>query len=1351
MKTGIGKRKKSIISIMLAFVLFSGTLFTVNVGINVNAFAAASENETDYSVWSGSAAEKFEGGTGVSDDPYIIKTADQLYKMVSGDGLLSDGAMAYYKVADGITTFYLNDILNNDSLDGIKELVGAKNHKNWTTSNYFKGNFDGNGVTIRGMVSYNANSFVYGLVGGAAVKNINFDSCYVYSSGSAAVLTTRIGSYQNETDTSTVANISVRNVYVQTTRKVTVNDSGAHSSSAGGIISTTDTSKMIELSNCFFDGYSSELIQGSGSAVDATAGIFACATYSNNITIKSCVSLGAQVLPQATGAVYTRYDENNNSGFQVKVYNSYCDLDESVKETPVIKIDVKAEYQLKDIPSLDWIGNWHLITVTDGLDDFDGATQRIIPYTKANSVASTYSTYAEQISAQTNGWGAHGYLSGGNLRGTYGMYHKLMGSGTENDPYLIYTAFDLARAISSGGKNVYQRVYYKLACDIDATGMLWITQDSITKSNQYTYQYVAFAGQLDGDGHTVTGISAGDDQSAGLIPVLAAEGVVKNIHLRNCTVVSGSGYAGAIAGEVEIGAQVIGCSVEDCTVSSAKSDSHIIGRIKGLPLKNSYYIADENSTVENKTRYYNAVGAIDNIDVEDNSEIWYIGGKEGSTPKLKSFALSQSLVDVDGDGAASEYTSRDLVALRRMLLMDDDYKNIYGDVDRNGETNIVDLIVLCNEMIGDYSNATNDFWRNVRLAKVNIYYGENDNYDAARRLELYLEEAVPTTDVKKIVSADKTVTGTDSDSSAVYVHKNDETGSPDGTLEIIVGNIENYSDYATNSLDINDYAITYNSETGVLWFKGGSFTGVEQAVLDFISGSDAKTGKIYTVENATLAAEKQAKTVMIDTNYDGVADTQTTMYYAWGDEFNGNKTVAEGENAEISLDVWATERMNGETLKGEGSRYRNMETANSDEISKLYYVKDGRLSITRGVVASAATDVTDQLGYVRLYNQTGTTVFNDSVEEDDIYASAGLIKTNVSMLYKQGYAEMYGSIPSDGHVFASWWLLSHGALNNTAYSESLFSKVYKLNNSGEFAYDGTSETVISTDLSTFKYQIPSTCFEIDIWELMQNDGMINTASLISGLAPSKSRTTGVYDYGLYLNVHKFYSIGANKADTVNIINWNDPANPIGTISKSVLGSSADDYYFSTSAQIYGFTDGTSTRYTTKTDSIFGYSRTYPTAYYVEELQRQLTANRRYGFYWSTNGVDKFNFTLYIYDVNGDGIEGDDAILGTCDLTYNNENGYTTSDYDIVNDAVTANQYMYMLFDNIFYAANSNHSDSTTDTAVQNTDLLTDEGTAENPDKINLEIDYVRVYQLDGRRDIVTPETEDFNNGNHFGY
>lgn len=1378
---------KGFLCFVLITVILAGTVFFDDGGIAAAVSAASPLIIDKYSVWSGKEAENFAAGSGTKEDPFIIASADQLYlaltkitgqtegvevsESVAG-GYQSDKILKqattdvyvpvytpyYYKVADGLEAIYLNNIVGSETLNDIKAMVTSGSAKEWKPGKSFVGQLDGNGVTIYGMYSASGQGLVYKLDGSSTVKNFNFDSCYVEGSGNVAMVTTILGTYNNDTTIITIANISVRNSYLATKRNITLtkrtdNNCYNHNPGAAGIVATTSTCENLTVANCLYDGLSCERVIGTNSeaTVDMIGGIASGGNTWNNVTVVGCVAFGAPIFDQVCVSgkevYYVRYDAN--LGYPVNFNNCYSNITSVIPEKYPSKydklkkinlIETKAVYEITDMPGLDWMDNWHLAVVSGGEDKFDGAT-RIIPMVRVNSGNGTNSDFATQIAAQNNSGGAYSVFGGAYYSGTYGMYHSLIGSGTEEDPYMIHNAFELARAIASGGMNVYNRLYYKLACDIDASGTTWITQDSISISGTIRYKYIEFGGQLDGDGHVVSGVSVGDDQSVGLIPILAKTGVVKNLHVRNSCFISGSEYAGAIVGENKIGAQIIGCSTENCLVASSEADSHIVGRIRASAVKDSYYIADDSSSVTVKTRYYQSNGTIGAIDVDANQDVWYQGGKDGSTPRLKNYAMAQKLTDVDGDGDASEYTAGDLAALKQILLLDDNYQNLYADVDRNGEINILDLAVLCNEMIGDYSNPNNDFWRNIKLGNVNIYYGENDNYDAARKLELYLEAAVPGVDIKKIVSADKTVSGSVSDSKAVYVHVNDLIGTPKGELEIIVGDINNYSAYANSTLGINDYSISYDVSKGVLWLNGGSFTSVEQAVLDFTKNSKVETGKIYTVEKATLESRKQAKKVYVDTNFDGVADTYVDMHYAWGDEFDGIENVATGENSQISIDTWNHARMRTETEVGKAGNYNNVETANEKELMNLYAVKDGRLTITRGVKVEHATDVTDRLGYVRLENQTGSTALNDSIDDDDVIANPGLIKTNHSMLWKQGYAEMYGSLPSDGHTFASWWMLGHGSINNFAMGESLYGKVYKLNNTGEYAYNGTSAWPISTDPRTYKYQMPTNYFEIDVWELMQNNG-------IAHKTVQQDKLTGFYDYRLYLNVHKFYSVGARGAAEVNVIDWNNPGTPRAVMKKEWFGSK--EYYFSTSAKYHDFTDGKTTRFTYGN---FGFLNLQygVTANYVESLQKQLTAPRRYGFYWNTNGVDKFNLTLYIYDINGDGVEDDNAILGTSDMTYNTDSGMNPQDYDCVNDAEVANQYMYFLFDNILYTSNPNHKSSTADNAAMYTDMLTDEGTAANPDKIDLDIDYLRVYQLDGRRDIITRETEDFNNGNHFGY
>lgn len=1363
---------KKLLSFVLVITTITTTILAANTGSSTVTAASTDATVGEISYWSGSAAKGFASGDGTKENPYIIATADQLYyaltlitdstNTVAGgkqtSQILKQGSTTeyvpvytpyYYKIADGVKAIYLNDITGKESLSGIKSFVTTSSKLDWKPGKSFVGYLDGNGVTIYGMYSSTGQGLVYKLDGSSVVKNFNFDSCYSRSSngGNAAMVTTLLGTYNNDTTIITIANISVRNSYIATTRNISVtqrsdNSYYQHSSGASGIVSTQSTCESLTIANCLYDGHTCERTIGSNSeiTVDMIGGIISGGANMNNVTVSSSVALDApitdEVYVNGKEVFYNRYDKN--LGYPVYFYHCYSNMATTLpakypnkydKLLDIKRLNVQESYTERDMPELNWLKSWQLVNVTD---------TRAIPMPRTNKTFNDVMlSYSLEISNQNNGGGAYSIFGGAYYSGTYGMYHELVGAGTQDDPYIINNAFELARAIASGGMNVYSQLYYKLACDINASDALWISQEDVVKTGSTKYKYIPFNGILDGDGHTVSGICAGADESIGLIPVLAENGIVKNIHMRNSYVGSGEEYAGAIVGEAQDGAQIIGCSVEDCVVISRKADNHIAGRIKDTAIKNSYYIAGQRSTVSAKTGYFQENGATEQVNVADNQDVWYLGGRDGSTPKLKNAAVAQKLTDIDGDGMAVEYTARDLAALRQHLLLEEDYQHIYADVDRNGKTDVLDLVVLCNEMIGDFSNPNNDFWRNVNLGRVNIYYGENDSYDAARKLELYLESKVPDVDIKKFVSADKTVYGDNSDKDAVYVHSNDSVGIPSGMMEIIVGDIKNYSIYAKNSLDINDYAITYDTTNGVLWFKGGSFTGVEQAVLDFISNSKVETGEIYTVDRATLSKEKHAQEVYVDSNYDGKADTYIPMFYAWGDEFDGNKTAASGENDELSTDTWNHSKMRTETENGKSGNYNNVESVNEKELSNLYWVENGRLSITRGVKAEHATQVTDNLGYVRLYNQTGTTAFGDEIDDEDIIGNPGLIKTNHSMLYKQGYAEMYGSLPSDGHTFASWWMLGHSSMNNYAIGESLYGKIYKLNNTGEYAYDGTSTWPVSTDPKTYKYQMPTNYFEIDIWELMQHPERVHSTL-------QKTRTTGAYDYRIWLNVHKFYSVGARNQAIVNVIDWDNPGTPRAVMKKEWFGTPADDYYFSASPNYLDFTDGKTTRMTKD-----WLGRT--TANYAEALQKQFTAPRRYGFYWSTNGVDKFNFTLYIYDINGDGIEGDDAILGTNDITYNTQDKMNPQDYDCVSDAEVANQYMYFLFDNILYTSNSKHSNSTAENAVMHTDMLTDEGTAANPDKIDLEIDYVRVYQYDGRRDIITRETEDFNNGNHFGY
>ena len=1322
--------------------------------------------ESDTYFWSGSAATEFAGGTGTKEDPYIIKTPDQLYlaltkitdstNNVAGgkqtSQILKQGSTTeyvpvytpnYYKVADGVKNFYLNNVYGNETLDGIKAFVAGGKAKKWEPQKSFVGHIDGNGVNIYGLYSSLGQGLINKLDGSADVKNFNFSACYSKGTGQAAILTTFLGSYSNDSTIINVSNVSVRNSYCESTSslKVTTNASGKkeHARYAGGIVSTGSTCENFIMSNCFYDGYSCEIVNGAESEIPSSmvGGIISGGSGMNNVMLTSCVSLKNPVVDEAyisgTEFFYNRYDATQ--GFQVFFYDCYTDYENQIcvaypgkydKLLKINRIDTKDEYELFDFATLAWGSNWELVEVEDG---------RVIPMPKVNTAENSVGSYVQVIGQDHNKYASVGpYQHGSNP-----FAYLLKGAGTEENPYIIETAEQLARAIATGGMNLYDRLFYKLGNDIDLSGGTWINQTEVHEGGIH-YTYTPFGGTLDGAGHTVTGLSAADNKSAGLIPVLASTGVVKNLHVRDSFAVSAL-YAGILVGEAQSGSTISGCSVEGSEIA-CQSSAFMVGNDKSY-IENSYYINeidDEVYYVDENGDVYGDYGD-DMEEWEPNEDIWYIAIKDGF-PRLKNHAQGGKFIDIDGDGVASDYGASDLSALKLNLLNKSAYKNILGDVNRDGAINIVDLAVLQRTIVGVNGNAiTDNFFANVQVGAIKIYYGENDNYDAARKIELYFENMFPNVDVKKVVSADKTVSGATSDKTAVYVHAGDETGKPDGKLEIIVGNIANYNAYKTNTVATaaNTYAVTYDEANKVVWLQGENFTAVEQAVINFINGCDVDANTVYTCASTELEDYKKPITIKLDTNYDGTIDTNKTLYYTWGDEFNGDN---------IDTYNWQHNSQQSENSNGANSNYKDQEVAPVKDLDKVLVVSGGKLSMKRGFARGTngynsdtsngyiALDVTpgEFNGYTSWDSATNSNIPAIDADGSDVYFSSGKVTTDRGMLYKQGYLEIEAQFPADGHAFPAWWLMGRPAQSQTnhGYDTSLYSKVYKLNDK----WNGIDEYV-ATNLDTYKYQIPSAIYEIDMIEVMQAASRVSGRdfSWSSGITDKEAKhLTAVGWYGINSTVHKWWNNGVAD-NKLYIQDW-DNYTVLGGIENSAFSttSTAGSWIHNIGSTKYDF--GSTANCTSVSTT----------------ARDKLQYKRKYGFSWYTDGVSGFEATLYIYDVAANGstsvttlpiASGGElnAFLDGNKKTEANGAIGQAGAANIYSDASVFNQYMYILLDNKYYSSNEAYTGG----AKVFTDLLTAAGLT------SFEIDYVRLYQQDGQRDIVTPETQNFNNNNHFGY
>ena len=1355
--------------------------------------------ESSVSFWTGAAASEFAGGDGTKENPFIIKTADQLYRALStitdatnnvaggkqtSQILKQDSTTEYvpvytpyyYKVDDSIEALYLGNVYGKETKEGIHAAATANKLTEWKPGKSFVGYLDGNGVTIYGMYSKSGEGLVYKLDGSATVKNINFDACYTIRS----ILTNNLGSYANDSTLINVSNISVRNSCLHKSANTFIENNASYPY-GGSLISTGNTCEKLTITNCLFDARSCDISNGqlihadkkgtadtsddvyttlvtdTATVNEMVGGIISGGSSMNNVTIDGCVSLGAPIVdevyyPGATYKVnYTRY----SSGFEVFFYNSYTDVDSEIaaaypgefdKLLDIERLDAKDAYATYDMPKLSW-GQWSLVT--------DGG--RTIPMPVVNTSDKIVGSYVNVIGKDHDLSASVGPYENGSNPFTY----KLKGSGTEADPFLIENDAQLARAIATGGMNLYDRLYYKLVADIDLSGGLWINQVKVdTAAARYTY--TPFGGSLDGNGHVITGLSAGDSKAAGLIPVLASGGEVKNLHVRDANIVS-STAAGVIVGDQQADSTITGCSAENCTTAMPNDGWHIMGNVAGA-FNTLYFITADGKYLyvdENGTLYGDYTGGMADLSTMTlTAGVWYKGGKEGSMPRLANLNSHANDLDIVGDGKADGYGAGDLSALKNKLLKKSAYNYINGDVSRNGIINIADLAILQRTMADAYGyTITDSFFSNVEAGEIKIYYGENDNYDAARKVELYLESLFPGVDVQKCVSTTKgTVTGANSDASKVYLHAGDKAENPDGKLDVIIGDVVGYA--AESSMADNTYEVTYDSANKFVWLKGKNFTAVEQAAINFTNGCAVDGDVVYTCGATVLSDEKKPVTVMLDTNFDGTPDTNKTLYYAWGDEF---------EEDTINTYNWTHNTQQTEGSNGSDGSYNNLEIAPVKDLGKVITVTNGRLSMKRGhdsslggdvsyndVVGSVALDVTP--GEFNGYRQDGVNAID--TDGSDKYFSSGKIVTDRGMLYKQGYIEFQGQLPADGHAFPAWWLMGRPSQSQTnhGYDNSLYGKVYKLNQN----WDGVSDAWDESNLDTFKYQIPSAIYEIDMIEVMQHSDRHWSftgdsewgISLGGSYHPShlnvyKNSTTAVNMYFLNTTIHKWWNNGVDTQDTADtsddrlwIADW-DNYQAVGEITNSAFKttSSAGSWIHNIGSTKYDF--GSPTK------KYLGNKYYYDTSSFNQTAHDNLTQTRRYGFSWNTDGTG-FEATLYIYNADGT-LKGTVPIAsGMSDYAAFKDgdkkteaNGAIGSNAGIYSDAKVFNQYMYILFDNKYYSANENNV--TNGSARQFTDLLTCAGLK------SFEIDYVRVYQEDGFRDIVTQETQAFNNNNHFGY
>lgn len=124
-------------------------------------------------VWDGTAAKSFESGNGTEDDPFIIKTAEQLALLAKNVNSGVTYENQYFKLAA--------DIRLNDT----SAKYWRKNASEWapigTEFNVFEGSFDGDGYTVSGIYIDNKRMYqgLFGRAHGATIVNLGVTDSYI--------------------------------------------------------------------------------------------------------------------------------------------------------------------------------------------------------------------------------------------------------------------------------------------------------------------------------------------------------------------------------------------------------------------------------------------------------------------------------------------------------------------------------------------------------------------------------------------------------------------------------------------------------------------------------------------------------------------------------------------------------------------------------------------------------------------------------------------------------------------------------------------------------------------------------------------------------------------------------------------------------------------------------------------------------------------------------------------------------------------------------------------------------------------------------------------------------------------
>lgn len=161
------------------------------------------------------------------------------------------------------------------------------------------------------------------------------------------------------------------------------------------------------------------------------------------------------------------------------------------------------------------------------------------------------------------------------------------GSGTEDDPYLIFTAEDL--------QGVSKQGYYKVKNDIDLTS--WIAENSPTKGWESIGRNGTEATYIDGDNHKITGLWTNTTEDYTGLFSNFSRGSIKNltIEVASGKQVKGGNYTGIIIGRNANGI------IQNVTIKGDVQGTEYVGGVMGYSDNNTITAVTYNGAINSSS------------------------------------------------------------------------------------------------------------------------------------------------------------------------------------------------------------------------------------------------------------------------------------------------------------------------------------------------------------------------------------------------------------------------------------------------------------------------------------------------------------------------------------------------------------------------------------------------------------------------------------------------------------------------------------------------------------------------------------------------------------------------------